>query len=266
MKLGKVFGGLGLFVLLLLDQRNGSTKRKATNSEARSSPELDHWTFNRELVTVAAIVGMTAALWLPAFRRDDPAPLLSQASVFIGLTSSIVMTIVSIGAVLVVLPYGSSKNRTDTAAALVVFGLLTIVSWVALYLYSDYRSLLVFCEPLGENSGEILPTANPRVGQPVLACDEFSLSQARQIAPDLERITTLSSVGQLIPLLSVSKDIFQAWFSPPGLGEQPSTSATRRAARRERRLSTPRTKLSYAPVVVVLILYAGQIALPILLR
>lgn len=185
-------------------------------------------------------------------------PIQEQASVYVGVVSWGAFVATAIAATQTVLPYGSSKNRTDTAAALLTFGILIIIGGVATLVYIDDRNLVYMCE--GLPAGALVPVGN-------FACDAVSLLNARTNAEELQRITTLTTLGQVVPLLSISKDILQSWFSPPGVDETATIRAVeRKRARQERRLAAERTKLSWAPVWAAWAVFAVLLGLLLLSR
>jgi hypothetical protein len=204
------------------------------------------WTLVRSWVLTSAVVATALFLVLEAIRLSSPIqyqgmsiPVQQQASVFVSLVSWAVFLGACLASTWTVLLYGSSKNRTDTAAALLVFGVLGIVNGIAIGLYGDDRSQVDYCAAMAD----FLPIPDQHY-----SCDTVSLANARINAEELQRISTLSTLGQIVPLLSISKDTLQAWFSPPGMDESiKPRSNERKRARQERRLTTEHTKLSWTP-------------------
>ncbi|WP_431230797.1 hypothetical protein [Paenarthrobacter nicotinovorans] len=201
----------------------------------------------------AAIVFVAYVFVLSAIRLSQPIVIdgqeihvPQQAGTFVAFVSWAAFLAVSLAAAWTVLLYGSSKNRTDTTAALLVFMALIIVNTAAIILFGDDRSQVDYCA--GVSSGQVSSML-------LFPCDAPALVTAQSNADELQRITTLSSLGQVVPVLSISKDIFQSWFAPPGLDDSARPlSAERKRARRQRRLSTERTKLAWAPAWIAWII------------
>ncbi|MHC8609802.1 hypothetical protein ACW4FP_19350 (plasmid) [Paenarthrobacter ureafaciens] len=227
--------------------------RRPTQTE--STDEAD-WTLTRSWLITAAIGFIGYVFALDAIRGAQPIiidgqaiQVPQQAGSFVAIVSWAAFLAVSMASAWTVLLFGSSKNRTDTAAALLVFMALIIVNAVAMILFVDDRSQVDYCAgiPTGQASPDQL-----------FPCDAPALVTAQSNADELQRITTLSSLGQVVPVLSISKDIFQSWFSPPGMDDSVRPlSIERKRARRQRRLSTERTKLAWAPVWVAGIIAAA---------
>lgn len=237
-----------LYVGLLVSDRR-------QQAEVADEPNAK-WTLTRSWVVTSAVAATALFMVLQVIRLSSPIqyqgmslPVQQQASVFVALVSWVVFLGVSLASTWTVLLYGNSKNRTDTAAALLVFGVLIIVNVVAIGLYSDDRSLVDNCAALAD--------IGPLPGQD-FSCDALSLANARINAEELQRISTLSTLGQIVPLLSISKDILQAWFSPPGMDESIKPSSNeRKRARQERRLTTEHTKLSWTPAWIAGLIAVG---------
>ena len=216
------------------------TRRQSFGRSSGGTTDTEHWTEKRDFWLTLAIVGL-ATLFLNPFQLLR-LQVQQQASVYVAVATWAAFIAVAAAATWTVLPYGSSKNRTDTAAAFVIFGVLIMVSVFATVIYVNDRNLVSFCS----GAPELVPPPDPN-----FSCDPSALANARTNAEELQRINTLSTLGQIVPLLSILKDVFQSWFSPPGTDETASDKAAeRKRARRARRLATERTALSWAPVWV----------------
>lgn len=245
--------------LLALSLHDGRAQAPPTRPE--QTDEV-HWTVRRSwIITAAALVVVLVfglgelQFLLRQAQYQDQFTFVQDARSYVSLVSRIVFIVTSVAAAWTVLPYGSSKNRTDTSAALLVFGILIIISTIATGIYRHDLTTVSYCT--GRPPG--FPEYNEELK---VDCSAPSMAIAGVNAEEVQRITTLSSLGQIVPLLSISKDILQSWFAPPGLDEAANPRGEeRKRARRARRASAEPTRLSWTPAWLACIFALGLWAL-----
>jgi hypothetical protein len=173
---------------------------------------------------------------------------LQQASSYTARASLLMFIIMTISSVWTVLPYGSSKQKTDTVAALLIFAAIMIFNVFALQLYGADRSLVAECS-LGST---LTPLDSEEFAQ---KCHVVSVQNAARNASELERINALATLGQLIPLLSIVKDVLASWFAPSTEDPAPTTKSERQLARyKSRRKAVGVSDKLYWVTVVILAL------------
>ena len=190
---------------------------------------------------------MTLAALLMAWQIFGPSndwDLQQQASSYVARVSWFAFFAMSIAAIWTVLPYGSSKQKTDTVAALVIFVVLLCVHGLAVTLYVDDRNLIAICEPLNAVKSVPVGPGNPD-------CNPFNLANSGNNAKELDRIGTLVWLGQIVPLLSILKDVLQACAVPDGADSTIKGWVARRRARSTKRRQAKESWSTWVAVWIV---------------
>lgn len=214
-------------------------RRPAPSSLGHPSRQGWHWSFRRDIMLTLATLLLALLIFGPANYWD----LQQQAGSYVAKVSWFAVCAMSIAAIWTVLPYGSSKQKTDTFAALVIFAVLICVHSLALALYVDDRNLIAMCEPLNAAKSVAVGPGGPD-------CNVFNLANAGNNARELDRISTLVGLGQIVPLLSILKDVLQAWAVPDGADSTIKGWVARRRARYTKRRQAKESWSTWVPVYI----------------